>query len=74
MPEPLRFHKSFYVRSGLEEAAEAYSGLAQFAIEEEEDEIVVTLTANDASHAEALADHFGNHALFASLACQMDGP
>lgn len=74
MTEPLRFHKSFYVRSGLEEAAEAYAGLADISISEDGDELLVTLTAHEAAHGEALADHFGNHALFSSLACQMDSP
>ena len=74
MPEPLRFHKAFYVKSGLDQAAEAYASLADISITEEGEELLVSIAAHDESHAEALADHFGNHALFASLACQMEAP
>jgi len=73
VPETLRFHKSFYAKAGLDAAAEAYAAFAEIAVAEEDDEYVALITPNDDAHRELIEDHFGNHALFASLACQVEG-
>ena len=74
VPETLRFHKSFYAKQGIDAAAEAYASLADITVGDDGDAFTAVVTAHEASHYEAIVDHFGNHALFASLACQMEGP
>jgi hypothetical protein len=72
VPEVIRFHKSLYQRAGLESAASAYSGLAEIAVDEDGSDYTASISAHDADQAEALADHFGNHVLFASLSCRLE--
>ena len=68
----MRFEKAFYQRAGIDAAIEAYGQLAVFNVEEEERAFMVHFRDCEEAHTEAIADHFGNHVLFASLACQVD--
>ena len=74
MPDLLRFHKSLYAKAGIDAAVEAYSSLAKITLSEDGEEYTAEVCAHNEEHQEAVVDHFSNHALFTSLACQMDGP
>ena len=70
MPNQIRFAKALYERAGVEEAVDAYSAYAVIEMRDDGSDFVVDITANDAAMETSLADHFGNHALFASLSCK----
>ena len=72
MSKTMRFEKAFYQRAGIDAAVEAYGQLAVFRVEEKERAFLVNITDCEEQHTEAIADHFGNHVLFASLACQVE--
>jgi hypothetical protein len=68
----MRFEKVFYRKAGIDAAVEAYGSMASLSVDEQDDAFIVEMAAHDESHSEAIVDHFGNHVLFASLACQME--
>jgi hypothetical protein len=66
MAELLEFNRSLYDAEAVQAAAQAYSGLGRFTVEEGEHILRVTIEEPD-PEVEELADHFANHCLFETI-------
>ena len=66
MPERIEFSRSLYAPEAVREAIAAYAGLGRFSFEETEGELSV-LIEDPHPDIQDLADHFANHALYATI-------
>ena len=62
-----RLSKSLYAMVAVQKAANAYASLAEFSIQDEEYEIIITIQNINETYKNILADAFLNHVLFESI-------
>ncbi len=63
----LRFHRSIYAGTAVDEAVKGFATFAEFELVEEPEHWVVKLTASDAARERRIAGELGNWALGLSV-------
>ena len=63
----LKYHKKIYSKKGIKSAMEAFSALAEWSLDMDDDYYIVTYSNADESLQDSIADEFGNFALHGSI-------
>lgn len=64
----LAFHRSLYLPSAVQAAAEAYEGYAEaIDVKASEQDVTVTLRGFDEGYGDMIGDAFSNHVLFETV-------
>jgi len=63
----LKYHKKIYTKKGLKSAIEAFSALAEWSLDSDDEYYIVSCNNIDESLRDSVADEFGNFALHGSI-------